>query len=72
MDQSFNNNNNNNNNSNNNNGRFYGAQSPARSRALCAVQKAAEKCLNTYSGQNKKVSSHATTNHARIYISQFQ
>ena len=39
---------------NNNNGHFYGAWSLARSRAQCAVQKAAEKCLNTYSGHNKK------------------
>ena len=26
----------------------------ARSRAQCAVQNAAEKCINTYNGQNKK------------------
>ena len=39
---------------NNNNGHFYGAWSLARSRAQCAVQKAAEKCINTYNGQNKK------------------
>ena len=38
---------------NNNNGHFYGAWSLARSRAQCAVQKAAEKCTNTYNGQNK-------------------
>ena len=30
---------------------FYGAWSLARSRAQCAVQKAAEKCINTYNGQ---------------------
>ena len=29
---------------------------------------AAEKCINTYNGQNKKVSGHTTANHARIYI----
>ena len=39
---------------NNNNGHFYGAWSLARSRAQCAVQKAAENCINTYNGQNKK------------------
>ena len=39
---------------NNNNGHFYGAWSLARSRAQCAVQKAAEKCINTYNGQDKK------------------
>ena len=39
---------------NNNNGHFYGAWSLARSRAECAVQKAAEKCINTYNRQNKK------------------
>ena len=39
---------------NNNNGHFYGAWSLARSRAQCAVQKAAEKCINTYNGQIKK------------------
>ena len=39
---------------NNNNGHFYGAWSLARSRAQGAVQKAAEKCINTYNGQNKK------------------
>ena len=39
---------------NNNNGHFYGAWSLARSRTQCAVQKAAEKCINTYNGQNKK------------------
>ena len=33
---------------NNNNGCFYGAWSLARSRAQCIVQKAAEKCINTY------------------------
>ena len=38
-------------NNNNNNGHFYGAWSLARSRAQCAVQKAAEKCINTYNGQ---------------------
>ena len=53
---------------NDNNGHFYGAWSLAQ----CAVQKAAEKCINTYSGQNKKVSGHTTANHARIYIQQFQ
>ena len=59
---------------NNNNRHFYGAWSLARSRAQCAVQKAAEKCINTYNGQNKikKVSGHTTANHARIYIQQFQ
>ena len=45
---------NNNNNNNNNNGHFYGARSLARSRAQCAVQKAAEKCINSYNGQNFK------------------
>ena len=55
-------------NNNNNNGHFYGA----RSRAQCAGQKAAEKCINTYNGQNKKVLGHTTANHARIYIQQFQ
>ena len=39
---------------NNNNGHFYGAWSLARSRAQCAIQTAAEKCINTYNGQNKK------------------
>ena len=39
-------------NNNNNNGHFYGARSLARARAQCAVQKAAEKCINTYNGQN--------------------
>ena len=39
---------------NNNNGHFYGAWSLARSRAQCAVQKAAEKCINTYNGQDFK------------------
>ena len=39
---------------NNNNGHFYGAWSLARSRTQCAVQKSAEKCINTYNGQNKK------------------
>ena len=39
---------------NNNNGHFYGAWSLARSRAQCAVQKAAEKCINTYNGQDIK------------------
>ena len=39
---------------NNNNGHFYGAWSLARSRAHCAVQKAAEKCINTYNGQGIK------------------
>ena len=43
-----------NNNNYNNNGHLYGAWSLARSRAQCAVQKAAEKCMNTYNGQNKK------------------
>ena len=47
--------------SNNNNGHFYGAWSLARSRAQCTVQKEAEKCINTYNGQNKKVSGHTTT-----------
>ena len=42
------------NNNNNNNGHFYGAWSLARSRAQCAVQKAAEKCINTYNGQERK------------------
>ena len=42
------------NNNNNNTGHFYGAWSLARSRAQCAVQKAAEKCINTYNGQNEK------------------
>ena len=44
----------NNNNNNNNNGHFYGAWSVARSRAQCTVQKAAEKCINTYNGKIKK------------------
>ena len=35
---------------NNNNGHFYGTWSLARSRAQCAIQKAAEKCINIYSG----------------------
>ena len=35
-------------NNNNNNGHFYVAWSLARSRAQCAVQKTAEKCINTY------------------------
>ena len=39
---------------NNNNGHFSGTWSLARSRAQCAVQKAAEKCINTYNGRNKK------------------
>ena len=43
-----------NSNNNNDNGHFYGTWSLARSRAQCAVQKAAEKCINTYNGQNKK------------------
>ena len=59
-------------NNNNNNGHFYGAWSLARSRAQCAVQKNAEKFINTYNGQNKKVSGHTTANHARICIQQFQ
>ena len=67
-------------NNNNNNGHFYGAWSLARSRAQCAVQKAAEKkCINTYNGQdlkikikNKKVSGYTPANHARIYIQDFQ
>ena len=42
----------------NNNGHFYGAWSLARSRAQCAVQKAAEKCIITYNGQNKKMYNH--------------
>ena len=37
-----------NNDDNNNNGHFYGALSLARSRAQCAVQKEAEKCISTY------------------------
>ena len=32
----------------------------ARSRAHCAVQNEAEKYINTYNGQNKKVSGHTT------------
>ena len=46
----------------------------ARSKVQCAVQKAAEKCIDTYNGQNKikKVSGHTTANHTRIYIQQFQ
>ena len=40
-------------NNNNNNGHFNGAWSLARSRAQCAVQKVAEKCINTYNGQNE-------------------
>ena len=59
-------------NNNNNTGHFYGAWSLARSRAQCAVQKAAENCINTYNGQNKKASGHTTANHTRIYIQQFQ
>ena len=47
--------------SNNNNGHFYGTWSFARSRAQCTTQKEAEKCINTYNGQNKKVSGHMTT-----------
>ena len=39
---------------NNNNGHFCGALSIGRSRAQCAIQKAAEKCINIYNGQNKK------------------
>ena len=35
-------------------GHFYGARSLARSRAQCAVHKAAEKCINTHNGQNVK------------------
>ena len=27
----------------------------ARSRTQCAVQKAAEKCINTHNGENKKI-----------------
>ena len=42
------------NNNNNDNGHFYGTWSLARSRAQCAVQKAADKCINTYNGQNRK------------------
>ena len=53
-------NNNNNDDNNNNNGYFYGALSLARYRAQCAVQKAAEKCINTYKEYNKKVSGHTT------------
>ena len=38
---------------NNNNGHCYGAWSLAKSKAKCARQKDAEKCINTYNGQNK-------------------
>ena len=50
---------------NNNTGHFYGAWSPARAWAQCAIPKEAEKCINTYKGQNKKmskVSGHMTAN----------
>ena len=57
--------NSNNNNNNNNNEHFYGAWSLAKSRAQCAVQKAAVKCTNTYDRQNKKVSGHTTAKSCR-------
>ena len=54
---------------NNYNGHFYGAWSLARSRAQCAVQKAAEKYINTYNGQNKKVSGQPRKNlHTAIKV----
>ena len=60
------------NNYNNYKGHFYGAGYLARSRAQCAVQKAAENCINTYNGQHKKVSGHTTANHTRICIQQLK
>ena len=45
---------------NNINGHFYGAWSLVKSKAQYAIQKEAEKCINTYNGQNRKVSEHTT------------
>ena len=39
---------------NNNSGHFYGAWSVARSWAQCAIQKDAEKCINTYNRERKR------------------
>ena len=62
----------NNNNDNNNNGHFYRALSLAKSKAQCAVQKKkkkkknAEKCIDTYNGQNKHVSDHRTAKPRKV------
>ena len=45
---------------NNDNGHIYGAWSLARYIAHCTVQEEAEKFINKYNGQNKKVSGHMT------------
>ena len=44
------------------------------SKAQCAVQKAAEKCINTYNGHKIKikVSGYTPASHAKIYIQEFQ